>query len=126
MDYRGKQARGHGQSALPEPGMVTSEFALVLPVFIFIGFLLAALLVAGSQHVRVGNEAKEIAREVSIGGEAALADGARSSGATVNVAIEGDIVSVSVRRSGSGVLEWLNIDFVGTHRMVVEPGVAHG
>ncbi|QTG75396.1 hypothetical protein [Trueperella pecoris] len=112
--------------ASTEAGMVTSEFAIVLPIFLFFGFVLASAIVSGWQVMHVSTEAKEIAREFSIDGQTTLAARAKSTGADVDVSVEGNIVSVTVHRAGGGVYDWLGIEFVGTHEMVVEPGVRRG
>lgn len=123
---RGVVARYGGRKAVAgEPGMVTSEFALVTPLYFLSFMVMVALLINGWMHVSVNNEAKEIAREVSLYGESVLAQQARESGAQVDITVEDQIVTVAVEREGTGVFDLLNIDFVGKHRSLVEPGVSN-
>ncbi|WP_406715219.1 TadE/TadG family type IV pilus assembly protein [Trueperella pyogenes] len=108
-----------------EDGVVTAEFAIITPVFVFLGFVLTSLILLGWQHVAIANEAREIAREVSIKGETQLAAQAEGSGADVKMSLDGEILTVTVRRPGRGIYSWVDMELTGQHRVVMEPGSAH-
>lgn len=112
--------------AHPEPGMVTSEFALVTPIYLLVGVLMIGGLVGAWKTIMVSNEAKEIAREYAIHGEAEIATAVRREGADVSINVNEQIVHVEVRREGTGVYELMGVDFVGHHRSVIEPGGGSG
>ncbi|WP_394263188.1 hypothetical protein, partial [Trueperella sp.] len=105
-----------------ESGMVTSEFALVTPIYFLMVFLMLGGLVGAWRTIDVSNEAKEIAREYSIEGRTEVAAAVQSSGGQVAIDVTGDIVHVMVRRVGTGLYELAGVDFVGQHRSVIEPG----
>ncbi|MDY5403540.1 MAG: hypothetical protein SPG34_04295 [Trueperella sp.] len=112
-------------SRAAEPGMVTAEFAITLPAVILVALALISMLAMGWKQVEVANEAKEIAREYSIQGGTSLAEQATATGADVKVGVEGQVVTVTVTRHGRGLYAWLEVDFTGTHRAMIEPG-SHG
>lgn len=109
-----------------EAGMVTSEFALITPIYFFVVFLMLGGLVGAWKTIEVSNEAKEIAREYSIGGSREIAESVSDSGAAVNIDVSENLVYVTVTRHGTGVYDLIGIDFIGQHRAVVEPGVRDG
>ena len=109
-----------------ESGMVTSEFALVTPIYFLMVFLMLGGLVGAWRTIDVSNEAKEIAREYSIEGRTDVAEAVQNSGGQVSIDVTGEIVHVTVRRFGTGLYELAGVDFVGQHRSVIEPGVHDG
>lgn len=110
----------------PEPGMVTTEFALVAPVYFLMVLFTIGGLVGAWKTIEVSNDAKEIAREYSLGGRTDIAQAVQSSGAEVGIDVQGEIVHVTVRREGTGVYELAGVDFVGQHRSVIEPEARGG
>ncbi|MFC5281547.1 TadE/TadG family type IV pilus assembly protein [Arcanobacterium canis] len=110
-----------------ERGMVTAEFAVIVPAVILVVLILISCIVGAQGVSRTDTAAREVSRALSLGASEseAMAIARRVAGEQAQVVIghSGQLLSVSVSAPARGVLSYFGTTFTANHRVVVEPGV---
>lgn len=107
-----------------ERGMVTAEFAIVLPVVLAVLALVASLGSAMITHLNVADAAREAARAIAMEADEShvrhlVRD--KVDGASISIDRSGDHVSVTVSADIGGVLTPLDLTASSTVTSLVEP-----
>ena len=123
----GKQNSSNKKNKLAEPGMVTVEWALTIPLFLVIVIFCVSILMYSNALALTSNAAREAARSYAIGkGEAAAIEVARAvagAKAEVEIAIAGEYVAVKVKEPLPPALSFLGVSVASRHLALIEPGV---
>ncbi|MGV9196585.1 TadE/TadG family type IV pilus assembly protein [Arcanobacterium canis] len=110
-----------------ERGMVTAEFAIIVPAVILVVLLLISCVVGAQGVSTTDNAAREVSRALSLGANEseAMAIARRVAGEQAQVMIghSGQLLSVSVSAPARGILSYFGMTFTANHRVVLEPGV---
>lgn len=111
MTATGGRLRSRGRRrAARDAGMVSAEFAAALPVVVLMLLLALGAIRAGIDQVQVSDAARVAARAAARGDSAtqiqALVHSDGPPGATAEVTVEGDTVTVTVRAPGRFITGW--------------------
>ncbi|MDP9801092.1 Flp pilus assembly protein TadG [Arcanobacterium wilhelmae] len=120
---RGRRA----PDARTESGMVTAEFAIVLPVVALVVVFLISCIVGAQGISATDTAAREVSRAISLGANEseamAIARATAGEDAQVLIGQSGRALNVSVSAPAHGALAYFGITFTGKHHVVLEPGI---
>ena len=116
------------KSARAEPGMVTAEWALTIPLFIAIAMLCVSVIAYTNSMALTTNAARESARAYAIGmGESKavqVAHALAGETAEVKLSVEGEYVRVKIAQPLVPALAFLGVSVAAEHIALIEPGAA--
>ncbi|MFP7696427.1 hypothetical protein [Trueperella sp. LYQ143] len=107
-----------------EPGMVTSEFAMVTPIALMGTFLLVSSIVQSFHVLNAANDARDIARQLAVNGTSSIQSEVEARGGRVDVSMEGSSLTVRVTEPVRGLFHSLGVEVSEEAHIAMEPG--HG